>query len=98
MVLLCVIFICAVNKERTFWAGFWQSYVFLNAFSFFDALVIDTLWFCHSKWWKIPGTEDMTEAYHDYVFHWKWFFLSLIAILPLSAIIGGVVLLVGRFF
>ena len=97
MVLLCVIFICAVNKERTFWAGFWQSYVFLNAFSFFDALVIDTLWFCHSKWWKIPGTEDMTEAYHDYAFHWKWF-LSLIAILPLSAIIGGAVLLVGRFF
>lgn len=38
MVLLCVIFTCAVNKERTFWAGFWQSYVFLNAFSFFDAL------------------------------------------------------------
>lgn len=38
MVLLCVIFICAVHKERTFWAGFWQSYVFLNAFSFFDAL------------------------------------------------------------
>lgn len=98
MVLLCVIFICAVNKERTFWAGFWQSYVFLNAFSFFDALVIDTLWFFHSKWWKISGTEDMTEAYHDYAFHWKWFFLSLIVILPLSAIIGGAVLLVGRFF
>lgn len=40
----------------------------------------------------------MTEAYHDYAFHWKWFLLSLIAILPLSAIIGGAVLLVGRFF
>lgn len=23
------------------------------------------------KWWVIPGTEDMTEAYHDYAFHWK---------------------------
>ena len=64
----------------------------------FDALVIDTLWFFHSKWWKIPGTEDMTETYHDYAFHRKWFLLSLIAILPLSAIIGGAVLLVGRFF
>ena len=32
MVLLCVIFICAVNKERTFGAGFWQSYVFLNLY------------------------------------------------------------------
>lgn len=45
----------------------------------------------------IPGTEDMTDAYHDYAFHWKWFFLSLIAILPLSAIIGGIVALVGLF-
>lgn len=45
----------------------------------------------------IPGTEDMTDAYHDYAFHWKWFFLSLIAILPLSAIIGGSVVLVGLF-
>ena len=53
MVLLCVIFICAVNKERTFWAGFWQSYVFLNAFSFFDVLVIGTLWFCHSNKIKV---------------------------------------------
>lgn len=38
------------------------------------------------------------DAYHDYAFHWKWFFVSLIAILPLSAIIGGIVALVGHVF
>ena len=84
MVVLCVAITCAVNKQTTFLAGFVQSYIFLNAFSLFDALVIDTIWFCHGKWWVIPGTEDMTEAYHDYAFHWKWFFIGLVSILPLA--------------
>lgn len=95
MVVLCVAITCAVNKQTTFLAGFVQSYIFLNAFSLFDALVIDTIWFCHGKWWVIPGTEDMTEAYHDYAFHWKWFFIGLVLILPLALIIGGIVALIG---
>ena len=97
MVLFCVFFTCSINKQYGFLAGFGQSYLFLNAFSLFDALVIDSLWFCHSKWWVIPGTEDMTDAYHDYAFHWKWFFVGLLSTLPLAAIIGGVVVLLGRF-
>lgn len=95
MVVLCGIFICGVNHEKSFFAGFWQSYILLNAFSLFDAAVIDSLWFCHSKWWVIPGTEDMTKEYHDYAFHWKWFFLGLVTTLPLAAIIGGIVALLG---
>ena len=75
-------------------AGFIQSYIFFNAFSLFDALVIDSIWFCHGTWWVIPGTEDMTEAYHDYAFHWKWFFLSLVMSLPLAVIVGGIVALI----
>ena len=97
MVVLCLILTCGVNGQHTFGAGFVQSYLFLNAFSFFDALVIDTIWFCHGHWWVIPGTEDMTEAYHDYAFHWKWFFVGLVSILPLSVIIGGLVALTGLF-
>lgn len=95
MVVACIVITCVVNKQRTFLAGFLQSYIFLNAFSLFDALVIDTIWFCHSKWWVIPGTEDMVDAYHDYAFHWKWFFLGLLTILPVSLIIGGIVALIG---
>lgn len=94
MILLGVAISCGINKEKTFLAGFVQAYIFFNAFSLFDALVIDTIWFCHSKWWRIPGTEDMTEAYHDYAFHWKWFFLCLVGSLPIAAIIGGLVALI----
>ena len=95
MLLLCVFMTCVINKQHTFLDGFVQSYIFLNVFSLFDALVIDTIWFCHSKWWLIPGTEDLTEAYHDYAFHWKWFFIGLISAIPLSLIIGAIVALTG---
>ena len=53
-------------------------------------------WFCHSRWWVIPGTEDMTEVYHDYAFHWKWFFIGLVSSLLLSAVCGGITVLLGR--
>ncbi len=97
MAVLSIIITCVVNRQYSFVAGFLQSYIFFNAFSFFDALVIDTVWFCHSKWWVIPGTEDMTAAYHDYAFHWKWFFISFVAMLPMAVIIGGIVALIGLF-
>lgn len=95
MIVPCIIITCAVNRQFTFLAGFIQSYIFLNVFSLFDALVIDSIWFCHSKWWVIPGTEDMTEAYHDYAFHWKWVFLGLVSALPLALVTGGIVALIG---
>ena len=53
MALLCIVITCGVNKQYTFFAGFLQSYIFLNAFSLFDALVIDTIWFCHGKCWEV---------------------------------------------
>lgn len=90
-----LLIICAVNRETTFWAGFYESYIFLNAFSLFDAAIIDTVWFCHSKFCIIPGTEDMTAEYHDYWFHWKWFFISLLTSLPLAAVTGGLTAVIG---
>ena len=97
MILLSVVITCGRNHQYSFWSGCWQSYVFLNAFSLFDALVIDTIWFCHGKWWVIPGTEDMTEAYHDYAFHWKWFFVGLVGSIPIAVICGGIGALLGLF-
>ena len=95
MILPCALITICINKQYTFLAGFLQSYLFLKVFSLFDALVIDSIWFCHSKWWVIPGTEDMTDAYHDYKFHWKWFLLGFVSVLPVCVITGGIVALVG---
>lgn len=37
--------IIVINGERTFLPAFIQSYIFGNAISWFDALVLDCLWF-----------------------------------------------------
>lgn len=95
---LCLVIICAINHESTFWAGFYQSYILLNIFSIYDAAVLDSMWFCHSKRWVIPGTEDMAEAYHDYWFHWKWVVIGLVCLIPIAAIIGGLTALIGIIF
>ena len=38
----------------------------------------------------------MTEAYHDYAFHWKWVFIGLVSSLLLSAVCGDITVLLGR--
>ena len=54
----------------------------------FDALVVDCLWFCHSKRMIIPGTEDLVDAYHDYWHHIKYavigMFTQAVIVLPVG--------------
>ncbi|MDO4355364.1 MAG: hypothetical protein Q4E13_02480 [Clostridia bacterium] len=84
-----------INGERTFWPAFWQAYIFGNAISWFDALVLDCLWFCHSKRFVIPGTEDMVKDYHDYWFHVKFALAGLVAMAVPAAIFGGLICLLA---
>lgn len=95
MIAANLLIICVVNRETTFGAGFYESYLFLNVFSLFDAAVIDTVWFCHSGFWRIPGTEDMTAEYHNYWFHWKWFMIGLLSSLPLAAVTDVLTVVIG---
>ena len=62
--LLAFVFIFAVvlkqfNGADTFWKGFRDSYLIWLIIDWYDALVLDCIWFCHSKKVRIPGTEDM---------------------------------------
>ena len=59
-----------VNHAATFLQGFGYTYIIWLAITWYDALILDCGWFCHSKRMRIPGTEDMKE-YHDYLFHIK---------------------------
>ena len=56
------------NGADTFWKGFRDSYLIWLIIDWYDALILDCLWFCHSKKVRIPWTEDM-EEYRDYCFH-----------------------------
>lgn len=61
-----------IGGARTFWEGWFHGYIMWVVEIWFDALVVDCLWFCHSKRMIIPGTEDMVDAYHDYWHHIKF--------------------------
>ena len=70
--------------------GFGYTFVIWLAITWYDALILDCLWFCHSKRMRIPGTENMQE-YGDYLFHIKASIIGTLIGLPACAIVGLVV-------
>ena len=47
------------NGVRRFWLAFWQALLFLEVMNWYDGIVIDRLWVGHSRFWIIPGTEEI---------------------------------------
>ena len=82
-----------VNGCTTFWCGALTAYALWMVVNWFDALVLDCIWFCHDKHFVIPGTEDMVAAYHDYRFHIKGALIGMILGLP-AALVAGLMVIV----
>ena len=81
-----------VNGCITFWNGALTAYALWCVVNWFDAIVLDCIWFCHDKHFVIPGTEDMTADYHDYWFHIKGALIGMILAIPAVVIAGLMVL------
>ena len=47
------------NGVREFQTAYLQALLFLEVMNWFDGVVIDRLWVGHSKFWILPGTEDI---------------------------------------
>ena len=82
-----------VNGCETYLCGALTAYTLWVVVNWFDALVLDCLWFCHDKHFVIPGTEDMTKAYHDYWFHIKGALIGMLLGIPAALVAGGIVVL-----
>ena len=67
--------------------GFRDAYLIWLTIDWYDALVLDCIWFCHSKKVRIPGTEDM-EEYKDYRFHIKQSCIGMLLGLPACLAVG----------
>ena len=81
-----------VNGCTSFWSGALTAYALWVVVNWWDAFVLDCLWFCHDKHFVIPGTEDMKE-YHDYLFHIKASAIGTLIGLPACAIVGLAVMM-----
>lgn len=80
------------NGIQSFWAAYWQALIFLEVMNWYDGIVIDRLWVGHSRFWVIPGTEEI-----PFVQTWpqvlkKRGILTLIWIAG-AAIVAGIVVL-----
>ena len=89
-IVLFALIIKKVNKANTFLEGFKISYIIWLIIAWYDALIVDCLWFCHSKKVRIPGTEDMKE-YQDYGFHIRQSLIGSLIGLPACLAIGAIV-------
>ena len=54
------------NGASDFKTAYFQALLFLEVMNWYDGIVIDKVWVGHSKFWIIPGTEDL-----PYVQTWK---------------------------
>ena len=65
--LLAIIGLC--NKVSDFKSAYLQAVLFLEVMNWYDGFIIDEIWVRFSKFWVIPGLEDM-----DYVQSWTQMF------------------------
>lgn len=80
-----------INGYNTFFDGFIYSYIIWSVINWYDAIVLDCLWFCHDKQFVFAGTEDMIKEYHNYWFHIKGSLIGQILGLVVCLIVGLIV-------
>lgn len=91
-VLLFAFIVYKFNGANTFIKGFMNSYIIWLVIAWYDALIIDCNFFCHSKKVRVPGTENMKE-YEDYWFHIKGSIRGSIIGIPACALVGLLVII-----
>ena len=80
-----------INGYNIFFDGFKYSFIIWSIINWYDAIVLDCIWFCHDKQFIIKGTEDMVEEYHNYWFHIKGSIIGEIIGLFICLIVGMIV-------
>ena len=93
MLVALVLIIGLWNRVLDYKTAYFQALLFLEVMNIYDGVVIDKLWVGHSKFWILPGCEDI-----PFVQTWgqvfkKRFFLALIWIVG-AAIAAGIVVLI----
>lgn len=93
MLAALVLIIGLWNELKTFRLAYLQALLFLEVMNWYDGIVIDKVWVGYSKFWLLPGCEDI-----PYVQTWKQVLkkrgiLTLIWVAG-AAIVAGVIVLV----
>ena len=92
MLIALVLIIGLWNHVSDFRTAYLQALLFLEVMNWYDGIVIDKIWVGYSRFWRLPGCEDI-----PYVQSWaqmlkKRAFLSVVWIVG-AAIVAGIVVL-----
>lgn len=91
-----VLIIAVWNKVTDFKTAYIQALLFLEVMNWYDGIVIDKIWVGHSKFWILPGCEDLS-----FVQTWKQMFKKRIILTLIwvagAAVVAGIVVLISRF-
>lgn len=90
MLVALLLIIGVWNHVTSFRVAYLQSVLFLEVMNWYDGIIIDKVWAGYSKFWVIPGTEDI-----PYVQTWKQVlqkrgFLTVIWLIA-SVLVAGIV-------
>ena len=95
VVMLCalVLIIGVWNRVTDFRPAYLQALLFLEVMNWYDGIVIDRIWVGYSKFWILPGCEDL-----PYIQTWeqvlkKRIILSLIWVIG-AAVVAGIVVVI----
>ena len=93
MLAALVLIIGVWNGVTGFGEAYWQALLFLEVMNVYDGIVIDKLWVGYSKFWELPGLEDM-----PYVQTWRQVLKkrSMLALIWAAgaALVSGIVVLI----
>ena len=71
IVIIVSIILRCVNGYTTFNEAFFTSVIIWTVVNIYDVVVMDIIWFCHDRRFRLKGTEDMEAEYTNYMFHIK---------------------------
>ena len=95
MLVTLVLIIGLWNHISDFKTAYLYALIFLEVMNWYDGIFIDELWVRYSKFWVLPGCEDMPYVQTIRQMLKKRIFLSLIWVAG-AAIVAGLVVLIFR--
>jgi len=93
MLITLVLIIGLWNNVSDFKAAYLNALLFLEVMNWYDGIVIDEVWVRYSKFWVIPGCEDIPYVQTIKQMLKKRLFLTLVWVIG-AAIVAGIVTLV----
>lgn len=77
------------NQRENLIEGALLSYLVLVILNWYDCFVLDWIFICRNENCRIPGTEDLTEAYTDRRFHLIQSLKGMVFCIPVALISGS---------